>query len=103
MSCVLVVEDDQAIQSLVVDVLTHDGYQADGASDGLIALEKVRQSTPDLLVLDLFMPRMDGYEFLNVTRTLANAASTPVCCAVGGRSAAQRSAHQGRTQETLRP
>jgi CheY-like chemotaxis protein len=78
MSRVLVVEDDAAIRGLVVSLLSDEGHQPDQARDGLEALEKVRQSPPDLVVLDLFMPRMDGYEFLNVSRMLTGFASTPV-------------------------
>ena len=75
---VLIVEDEPAIRGLLVEVLRSEGYDTDEASDGLIALEKVRRTPPDLVVLDLFMPRMDGWEFLNVARMVPSFAATPV-------------------------
>ena len=78
MARILVVEDDMAIRHLMVEVLTDDGHELHEAPDGLAALDSVREAVPDLVVLDLFMPRMDGYEFLNVSRMLPTCASTPV-------------------------
>ncbi len=78
MASVLVVEDDPAIRHLVRDLLREDGYDTEEAGDGLVALEQVRRSVPDLVVLDLFMPRMDGEEFLNVSRLVPGCASLPV-------------------------
>ena len=72
------VEDDETIRRLVVTLLDEEGYDTDEAGDGLSALEKVRGSVPDLVLLDLFMPRMDGFEFLNVSRLLKDFAATPV-------------------------
>lgn len=75
---VLIVEDEPIIRALLVDVLASEGYDTDEAPDGLVALEKVRHTTPGVVVLDLFMPRMDGWEFLNVARMVASFAATPV-------------------------
>jgi CheY-like chemotaxis protein len=78
MASVLVVEDDPAIRHLVRDLLREEGYDTEEAADGLVALEQVRRSVPDVVVLDLFMPRMDGEEFLNVSRLVPGCASLPV-------------------------
>ena len=78
MARVLVVEDDTAIRHLIVEVLKDDGHELREAPDGLAALDSMREAVPDLVVLDLFMPRMDGHEFLNVSRMLPGCASTLV-------------------------
>ena len=64
---VLVVEDDQDNREMVLKVLKHNGYQAIEAVDGQEAIEKAKAENPDLILLDLYIPKMDGYE---VTRML---------------------------------
>jgi two-component system, chemotaxis family, chemotaxis protein CheY len=61
---ILVVEDDEAIRGLVSDVLRDDGYNVREARNGAEALESVRDRRPDLIVLDLMMPVMDGWTFV---------------------------------------
>ncbi len=75
---VLIVEDEPAIRALVAEVLTSEGFHTEEAADGLIALEKVRHLRPDVVVLDMYMPRMDGWEFLNVGRMIPEFKATPV-------------------------
>ena len=60
---VMVVEDDAAIRELLVDVLRTEGYAVNEASDGLDALKELAAMHPDLIVLDLMMPAMDGRAF----------------------------------------
>ncbi len=64
---ILVVEDDQDNREMVIKVLKHNGYGAIEAVDGEEAVEKARAENPDLILLDLYIPKMDGYE---VTRRL---------------------------------
>ena len=59
---VLVVDDDERNRVLISDVLKVGGYTCVAASDGLEALEMLRASPPDLIILDLMMPGMDGFE-----------------------------------------
>ena len=61
---VLVVEDDADILGMLQVSLELAGYEVESAADGLSALQKVRQATPDLVILDLNMPRMGGEDFL---------------------------------------
>src|SRR5438270_3263128 len=61
---ILVVEDDEAIRGLVTEVLRDDGYDVREAANGAEALEYVRGHRPDLIVLDLMMPVMDGWAFV---------------------------------------
>ncbi len=67
MKSILVVEDEAKIAQIARDYLEHAGYKVAIAYDGKAALEAVRQHTPDLIVLDLGLPNMDG---LDVTRAL---------------------------------
>jgi DNA-binding response OmpR family regulator len=62
---VLVVEDDPAIRRLVTMVLQRQGYQVEIAADGLEAVLKLGLSDYDVIVLDLMMPNLDGFTFLN--------------------------------------
>lgn len=59
---ILVVEDEQSIIKLVQFNLEKAGYQVDVATDGQMALEKVHNTKPDLVVLDLMLPKVDGLE-----------------------------------------
>lgn len=73
---VLVVDDDQELRGLVVNVLRRDGYTVIEASDGLEALDVAARALPDLVVIDITLPGMDGVE---VTRQLK---ATPYLAAV---------------------
>ena len=66
---ILVVEDDKNTRLLMETVLTRYGYEPISASNGEEALEVLDRKHVDLIVLDVMMPRMDGYEFTNVLRT----------------------------------
>lgn len=64
---VLVVDDDPVIQKLLQVNFEMEGYIVMTASDGLEGVERARAETPDVIICDIMMPRMDGLE---VTRTL---------------------------------
>jgi DNA-binding response OmpR family regulator len=61
---VLVVDDDPAIRGLVADALREEGYAVDLAAHGREALEAMRARRPATVVLDLMMPTMDGFTFM---------------------------------------
>ena len=65
---ILVVEDDKNVRRLMSAVLTRYGYEPITASDGIEALEVLDRKHVDLILLDVMMPRMDGYEFTNTLR-----------------------------------
>ena len=65
---ILVVEDDVAIRTLVSEVLRDDGYEVSEASNGVEALAALTDRRPDLIVLDLMMPVMDGWTFVEECR-----------------------------------
>ena len=66
MSTVLVVEDDPAILDAVSYNLKRDGYNVVSSSDGLDGLRLAREVDPDLIVLDLMLPRMSGLDLCRI-------------------------------------
>ncbi len=59
---ILIVDDDPAVQKMLNKMLSSSGYRLEAASDGFEAGTKIMQFKPDLMILDLFMPGMDGFE-----------------------------------------
>lgn len=68
-SRLLVVEDDPQVGSMLVRMLGYEGFQVDWAQDGASALEKIAKSAPDLVLLDLLLPDIDGVEVCQRIRT----------------------------------
>jgi two-component system alkaline phosphatase synthesis response regulator PhoP len=67
-SRVLLIEDEEALRLFVGDSLRNEGYAVDYASDGQEGLEKAMQLPVDLIILDLMLPRKDGYEVCQAIR-----------------------------------
>lgn len=65
---ILVVEDEKALRHDIVEELEEAGYRALAAADGQQALDLLADTTPDLLLCDVTMPVVDGYELLNILR-----------------------------------
>ncbi len=61
---ILIIEDEKALQDVFTLVLTYKGYTVYVADNGLEGLKQLKATKPDLILLDLFMPIMDGKEFL---------------------------------------
>jgi DNA-binding response OmpR family regulator len=72
---ILIADDSPEIRTLYGTCLRVKGHEVREAADGREAVERVRQQTPDLLILDVWMPRMNGFEVLDVLRN-DSAAST---------------------------
>jgi len=75
---ILTVEDQPNIRRLITYVLTKAGYKVLQAGDGAAAVRVLQQNIPDLILLDLRMPKMDGFELLTLLRKYEAAASVPV-------------------------
>jgi CheY-like chemotaxis protein len=74
----LVVDDDEGIRALFNRSLTDDGWTVDEAENGAVALERVGDRRPDLVLLDLMMPVMDGFEFVMHFRKQEGCLEIPV-------------------------
>ncbi|MCJ7694570.1 MAG: response regulator transcription factor, partial [Anaerolineaceae bacterium] len=74
---ILVVDDEQRLTNLVSAYLTQEGFKVVTAENGEVALEMVEKAQPDLVILDIMMPVMDGFEFLAEFRKKH---TTPVIC-----------------------
>jgi CheY-like chemotaxis protein len=78
MSRILVVEDDPAIRKLTSTALSSAGHRVRVAANGVEALRETDVDTPDLVVTDIMMPQMDGWELVKQLRARRNTAFTPV-------------------------
>ena len=67
MAKILIAEDNESNMKLMFDILVASGFDVDKAIDGEEALEKLRQNSYDLLILDIQMPKKSGYDVLKET------------------------------------
>jgi two-component system cell cycle sensor histidine kinase/response regulator CckA len=74
----LVIDDNPTNREFLATLLDYHGHRLLEASDGLEALEVARAARPDLIISDILMPTMDGYEFVRQLRTDPDLAHTPV-------------------------
>ena len=72
MAKILVVDDEASIVTMLAYNLKKEGYDVVTAEDGEVALEKFESENPDLLLLDIMMPKMDGYEVCRKIREKSN-------------------------------
>jgi two-component system cell cycle response regulator DivK len=86
---ILVVEDDEGTRKVLVDALTHGGFQAIGARDGLEGLQTARVLHPSVILLDLDMPVLDGVSFKRHQARDPDISSIPVICMSAMDNAAQ--------------
>ena len=68
MTRILIVEDEFDIASVLGDYLRHAGYETEHVADGQTALERIREAPPDLTLLDVMLPRLDGLSVLREAR-----------------------------------
>ncbi|MFD5451040.1 response regulator transcription factor [Streptomyces sp. NPDC003470] len=71
MACVLVVEDDPVIRTALIEVLTGHGYAVKTAHQGFEALREITRTPPDIVVLDLGLPDLDGLDVLRMIRGIS--------------------------------
>lgn len=89
MTRVLVIDDDPHIRSVIWYALKDEGYEIVEASDGQAALELVGEQHPDVILLDMKMPGMDGWEFAKLYRERYDH-QTPIIVFTAAPDAAQR-------------
>lgn len=75
---VLIAEDDDLVAALIVDRLTRDGFETVHCSDGESALAEAMSNPPDVAILDVKMPKMDGFELLTRLRGIPDLVNLPV-------------------------
>ncbi len=78
MTKIMVVDDEYFIVKVVGDLLRNNGYEVIEAFSGFECLEKLKTECPDLIILDIMMPEMDGWETLDKIKKIEKFESTPV-------------------------
>ncbi len=78
MSKVLVVEDSVTQREMITDLLKDSGMTVTAASDGVEALEQIKGGCPDIVILDIVMPRMNGYELCRRLKSDPETQEVPV-------------------------
>src|SRR5947207_15088069 len=91
---VLVVDDDPAIRGLVADALRGEGYSVDLAAHGREALDAMRARCPMTVVLDLMMPVMDGFSFMEACHAEQLCGGVPIVV-ISPAHASRRRVHDG--------
>jgi K+-sensing histidine kinase KdpD len=77
MTKILVIEDELDVREIILDILYEEGYIAQGAENGEVGLRLALETIPDLIICDVMMPKMDGYEVLKKTRENSKTATIP--------------------------
>lgn len=70
--CIMAVDDEQGILRLLTRILEPAGYDVIVADNGTLALELLEERMPDLVILDIMMPGLDGFQVLNLIRQRSN-------------------------------
>jgi diguanylate cyclase (GGDEF)-like protein/PAS domain S-box-containing protein len=78
MATILIVDDHVLNRQFLMVLLSYSGHQLIEASDGVEGLNAARSRKPDLIISDILMPNMDGYEFVTRLRAIPSVAATPV-------------------------
>ncbi|MFP6633651.1 MAG: response regulator [Planctomycetota bacterium] len=101
-SSVLVVEDDSATREMMRRTLEKEGWSVIEAENGRIGLERLAEAKPDLILLDLMMPEMDGFEFVSHLQADADNRSIPIVVVTAkDTTAEERQALKGHVQAVL--
>jgi len=75
---ILVIEDDKFLRELIAKKLIKEGYETSEAVDGEEGIKKIKEEKPDLILLDLILPGIDGFEVLSRMREDSTTNSIPV-------------------------
>jgi CheY-like chemotaxis protein len=78
MTKVLVIEDEEILRESILNILETNGFSAIGAADGRSGLQLAKEVVPDLILCDVRMPELDGYEVLKALRQDPIAAEIPL-------------------------
>ncbi|WNJ99902.1 response regulator [Thalassospiraceae bacterium LMO-JJ14] len=86
MGKILVVDDEELIRDILRQILQQDGHEVIEAGDGDTAIKTARDVRPDLIVLDMVMPKMTGLEIAPVLRSHPGTKNIPIIALTGSRS-----------------
>ncbi|MEE8486155.1 MAG: response regulator [Acidimicrobiia bacterium] len=102
---VLIAEDDDLVAALIVDRLTRDGFETVHCSDGESALAEAMSNPPDVAIVDVKMPKMDGFELLTRLRGIPDLVNLPVIVltAMGSEHDVVRGLELGANDYVLKP
>jgi class 3 adenylate cyclase/CheY-like chemotaxis protein len=105
MTTILIVEDDDATRSIIIRLLEREGYETRAAADGRLGLEQAAQVRPDVVISDVGMPVMDGFELVEALRAYPALAATPVMLltALGDRASVRRGMTAGADDYLAKP
>ena len=95
MQTILVVDDDPDILEALAEILDAEGFEVDRARNGKEALERLRAHKPDLILLDLMMPVMDGSEFAQQMKGHPEFAEVPVIVLSADRGVSGKASEMG--------
>lgn len=97
MSKILIIEDDPLMQRMYQKAFSFDGYEVSVASDGVEGLDKIRTEKPQIVLLDVMMPKMNGLEVLDKVKADPEIKSTPIIMLtnLAGSSDAERALSKG--------
>ena len=99
---ILVVDDEEPVRRLIFWLLTEEGYAVLEAPDGAVALARVGEAAPSLILLDMRMPVMDGWEFARRYRARPGP-HAPLVCVTAAVDAAARGAQIGAVATLSKP
>ena len=75
---ILIVEDDKFLRELIAQKLVREGYEISEAGDGEEGIKKIKDEKPDLVLLDLILPGIDGFEILSRMKENSSLSRIPV-------------------------
>lgn len=78
MNKILIIEDDKILLEMYKDEFISEHFQVITANDGQEGIEKMKADRPDVILLDLIMPKVNGYEFLKLVKGDPNLSKTPI-------------------------
>jgi DNA-binding response OmpR family regulator len=100
---ILVIDDDPAVNRMIGTALRSHGFSVASAYDGGAALAQVKAQGPDIIVLDLAMPVMDGRTFFRELRASGDTTPVLILSAFGARDAARELRADGYVQKPFQP
>ena len=100
---ILVVDDESDVRELLRKFLTRRGYEVDTASDGMAAIEAIRDTRPDIVLLDIRLPKIDGLSVLKRLRDEADEVAIITMSGIADEDTARRSLELGAADFITKP